>query len=117
MGCDIASVFGRDRAGAADVFGTEKDGKPLYELARAGIEVEREARQVTIVSLETLSFAYPNVVLKSAVLLKGTYIRTLAEDMGKAFGCGRAFEFIAAHQATGFAGRHDAGTVGSDGRG
>ena len=65
----------------------KKDGKPLYELARAGIEVEREARQVTIVSLETLSFAYPNVVLKVRCS-KGTYIRTLAEDMGKALGVG-----------------------------
>ena len=65
----------------------KKDGKPLYELARAGIEVEREARQVTIVSLETLSFAYPNVVL-NVRCSKGTYIRTLAEDMGKALGVG-----------------------------
>ena len=65
----------------------KKDGKPLYESARAGIEVEREARQVTIVSLETLSFAYPNVVLKVRCS-KGTYIRTLAEDMGKALGVG-----------------------------
>ena len=65
----------------------KKDGKPLYELARAGIEVEREARQVTIVSLETLSFAYPNVVLKVRCS-KGTYIRTLAEDLGRALACG-----------------------------
>ena len=65
----------------------KKDGKPLYELARAGVEVEREARQVTIVSLETLSFDYPNVRLKVRCS-KGTYIRTLAEDMGKALGVG-----------------------------
>jgi tRNA pseudouridine55 synthase len=65
----------------------KKDGKPLYELARAGIEVEREARQITIVSLETLSFDYPNVRIKVRCS-KGTYIRTLAEDMGKALGVG-----------------------------
>lgn len=65
----------------------KKDGKPLYELARAGIEVARDARQVRIVSLETLSFDYPNVVLKVRCS-KGTYIRTLAEDMGKALGVG-----------------------------
>ncbi len=65
----------------------KKDGKPLYELARAGIEVEREARRITIVSLETLSFEYPNVLLKVRCS-KGTYIRTLAEDMGKALNVG-----------------------------
>lgn len=65
----------------------KKDGKPLYELARAGIEVDRPARQVTIVSLETLSFDYPQVLLKVRCS-KGTYIRTLAEDMGKALGVG-----------------------------
>lgn len=65
----------------------KKDGKPLYELARAGIEVDRPTRQVTIVSLETLSFDYPQVLLKVRCS-KGTYIRTLAEDMGKALGVG-----------------------------
>ena len=65
----------------------KKDGKPLYELARAGVEVAREARQVTIVSLVTLSFDYPHVRLKVRCS-KGTYIRTLAEDMGKALGVG-----------------------------
>ena len=65
----------------------KQNGKPLYELARAGIEVEREARRITIVSLETLSFEYPNVLLKVRCS-KGTYIRTLAEDMGKALNVG-----------------------------
>ena len=65
----------------------KKDGKPLYELARAGVEVEREARQVTIVALETLKFDYPHVELKVRCS-KGTYIRTLAEDMGKVLGVG-----------------------------
>ena len=65
----------------------KQNGKPLYELARAGIEVEREARRITIVSLETLKFEYPNVLLKVRCS-KGTYIRTLAEDMGKALNVG-----------------------------
>ncbi len=65
----------------------KQNGKPLYELARAGIEVERDARRITIVSLETLSFEYPNVLLKVRCS-KGTYIRTLAEDMGKALNVG-----------------------------
>ncbi len=65
----------------------KQNGKPLYELARAGIEVAREARCITIVSLETLKFEYPNVLLKVRCS-KGTYIRTLAEDMGKALNVG-----------------------------
>jgi tRNA pseudouridine55 synthase len=67
----------------------KRDGKPLYELARQGIEVEREAREVIIHQLELLSF---DGVSASASLRvrcsKGTYIRTLAEDIGKALGCG-----------------------------
>ena len=65
----------------------KKDGKPLYEYARAGIEIEREARSVRILKLETLSFDYPNVVM-SVTCSKGTYIRTLAQDMGETLGVG-----------------------------
>ena len=65
----------------------KKDGKPLYEYARAGIEVKREARAVTILKLETLSFDYPHVVM-SVTCSKGTYIRTLAQDIGEALGVG-----------------------------
>ena len=64
-----------------------KDGKPLYEYARAGIEVERETRDVTIFKLETLSFDYPHVAM-SVTCSKGTYIRTLAQDMGEMLGVG-----------------------------
>jgi tRNA pseudouridine55 synthase len=69
----------------------KKDGKALYEYARAGIEVEREARQVTIYQLEVttamLDCAQP--AIKMIVRCsKGTYIRTLAEDIGEALGCG-----------------------------
>ena len=65
----------------------KKDGKPLYEYARAGIEVERETRDVTIFKLETLSFDYPHVAM-SVTCSKGTYIRTLAQDMGEMLGVG-----------------------------
>ncbi|TDR29054.1 tRNA pseudouridine(55) synthase TruB [Hydromonas duriensis] len=65
----------------------KKDGKPLYEYARAGVELEREARAVRILKLETISFDYPNVVM-SVTCSKGTYIRTLAQDMGEALGVG-----------------------------
>lgn len=65
----------------------KKDGKPLYEYARSGIEIEREARDVTIVSLKTISFDYP-VVVMDVTCSKGTYIRSLAQDMGEALGVG-----------------------------
>lgn len=69
----------------------KKDGKALYEYARAGIEVEREAREIVIYELNAAlvhvnseEFAIKLVVKCS----KGTYIRTLAEDIGEALGCG-----------------------------
>lgn len=70
----------------------KKDGKALYEYARAGIEVEREPRSVTIreLSLRLLPETdAARVELELQVLCsKGTYVRTLAEDIGQALGCG-----------------------------
>ncbi len=65
----------------------KRDGKPLYEYARAGITLEREARQVTIHSLELLSYEAPFLRL-AVTCSKGTYIRVLGEDIGRALGCG-----------------------------
>lgn len=65
----------------------KKDGRPLYELAREGIEIERPARPVTIYQLELLGFTEQTICLKVRCS-KGTYIRTLAEDIGKALGSG-----------------------------
>ena len=62
-------------------------GKPLYKLARRGIEVERRPRQVSIESIELLLFRLPEVRFR-VVCSKGTYIRTLASDIGTALGCG-----------------------------
>jgi len=64
----------------------KRDGKPLYEYARAGIEVEREPRRVTIHALELLSLTSLHAEIKVACS-KGTYIRTLAQDIGRALGC------------------------------
>ena len=68
----------------------KKDGKALYEYARAGIEIEREARQVTIYSIQIVATRLdeekPEVDLEVACS-KGTYIRTLGEDIGEALGC------------------------------
>ena len=65
----------------------KRDGKPLYEYARAGITLEREARDVTIHLLESLGFDAPYLRLRVSCS-KGTYIRVLGEDIGKALGCG-----------------------------
>ena len=63
------------------------NGKKLYELARAGKEVERQARPVTIYELEILDMALPVVKIRVACS-KGTYIRTLCADIGAKLGCG-----------------------------
>ncbi|CAG4919806.1 tRNA pseudouridine(55) synthase TruB [Paraburkholderia gardini] len=65
----------------------KRDGKPLYEYARAGQVVEREGRQVTIHVLELIACALPDVTFR-VTCSKGTYVRTLAEDIGEALGCG-----------------------------
>lgn len=65
----------------------KRNGRPLYELARQGIEVEREARAVTIHSIDLLDFAGDSLTLRVACS-KGTYIRVLAADIGAALGCG-----------------------------
>jgi tRNA pseudouridine55 synthase len=60
-------------------------GKKLYELARKGVVLEREAVQVTL-HIELLSYTYPSLQLRIACS-KGTYIRSLAHDLGAALGC------------------------------
>jgi tRNA pseudouridine55 synthase len=65
-------------------------GQPLYKLARAGQEVERAARRVTIHELEITDFRegeHPQVDVRVGCS-KGTYVRSLAEDLGQALGCG-----------------------------
>lgn len=65
----------------------KRDGRPLYELARKGIEVEREPRAVTIHAIDCLDFSGDLLTLRVACS-KGTYIRVLAADIGQALGCG-----------------------------
>jgi tRNA pseudouridine55 synthase len=62
-------------------------GKPLYRLARAGVEVPRRQRKVHISLLEISDFQLPSLTLEIACS-KGTYIRSLAHDIGQALGCG-----------------------------
>lgn len=62
-------------------------GRRLYQLAREGIQVERQPRQVDIRELKLLKFEDPHLEIE-VCCSKGTYIRTLAEDIGAALGCG-----------------------------
>jgi tRNA pseudouridine55 synthase len=62
-------------------------GQPLYKLARQGIEVERKPRTVTIYKLQLVEFRDDEFVL-DIICSKGTYIRSLAEDLGNRLGCG-----------------------------
>ncbi|MEO7393226.1 MAG: tRNA pseudouridine(55) synthase TruB [Ramlibacter sp.] len=67
----------------------KRDGKPLYEYARAGQEVEREARNVVVFNLTLAQLpGQPDAVAMVAKVSKGTYIRTLGEDIGESLGCG-----------------------------
>ena len=69
----------------------KKDGRALYEYARAGQEVEREARNVTVHELKLEQVHDPRAAVAIRLMArvsKGTYIRTLAEDIGEALGCG-----------------------------
>jgi tRNA pseudouridine55 synthase len=65
----------------------KRDGKPLYEYARAGVTLEREGREVMIHQLELLEFRAPFLSLR-VQCSKGTYIRVLGEDIGAALHCG-----------------------------
>ncbi|WP_317854194.1 tRNA pseudouridine(55) synthase TruB [Chakrabartyella piscis] len=64
------------------------NGKKLYELAREGKEIERKTRKITIHDIRIRQFLPPNQVEIDVDCTKGTYIRTLCADIGKALGCG-----------------------------
>ena len=68
----------------------KQDGQPLYKLARQGIEVERKARKVVIKQLELRAFRGGDKPEMDIYLecSKGTYVRSIAEDLGQALGCG-----------------------------
>ena len=88
---DLEVVLGRFRGPITQIppmySALKREGKPLYELARQGVEVERQPREVTIHELQLLDFSGNRCRLRVSCS-KGTYIRTLAEDIGNALGCG-----------------------------
>ena len=79
------------------------NGKRLYDLARQGIEIEREKRPVTITELELLSADDTQHIYQIDVACsKGTYIRTLCADIGEALGCGAIMTALRRTEAAGF---------------
>jgi tRNA pseudouridine55 synthase len=103
---DASAVSEQDVAAALDAFRGEieqvpsmfsaikHEGQPLYKLARKGLEVERKVRRVVIKRLELLAFrpgegpqGHPEVDIELECS-KGTYVRSIAEDLGKALACG-----------------------------
>ena len=100
--CDASGVTREDVSSALESFrgdimqvppmysALKHEGQPLYKLARAGIEVERKSRPVTIYELNLLDFRPGRAAELDLEILcsKGTYIRSIAEDLGKSLGCG-----------------------------
>lgn len=77
-------------------------GKALYEYARAGVEIERKSREITIHSIDMLGFSDDQIVIRVACS-KGTYIRTLGEDIGAMLGCGAYLTQLRRIKSGGFA--------------
>jgi len=82
----LASFMGTQMQIPPMVSALKRDGKPLYEYARQGIVLEREPREITIKQLDLLNMT-PMTAEVQVLCTKGTYIRTLAQDIGRALGC------------------------------
>ncbi len=83
----IASFVGKQEQVPPMFSAKKQNGKRLYKLARQGVEVEREAKEINIESIEIDEINIPHVKF-TVKCSKGTYIRTLAADIGKKLGCG-----------------------------
>ena len=84
----VLARFNGEIAQVPSMFSALKyQGKPLYDLARQGITIERKARKITIYSAEIKNFT-PTTFSLEVHCSKGTYIRSLVEDIGLALGCG-----------------------------
>lgn len=106
VGCDeVAAVLPRFTGEIEQIppmhSALKHQGRPLYEYARAGIEIERPARRVHIRALELVECSPPRVVL-DVQCSAGTYIRTLAQDIGAALGCGAHLTALTRTAAGGF---------------
>ncbi len=99
----IPSFIGRQLQTPPMYSAVKVNGRPLYDLARKGKEVERAQREIEIYSISLLEFDAGAQTAKIEVYCgKGTYIRTLINDMGAAFGCGAAMSSLRRICASGF---------------
>lgn len=102
---DVIAVFDRFRGEIEQMppmySAIQIDGKRLYDLARQGIEIEREKRKVTIYNLEYISHK-DNEYTIDVKCSKGTYIRSLIDDIGKALGCGAVMTSLRRTLSNGF---------------
>lgn len=71
----------------------KKDGVPLYKMARRGLEIERDPRKIHIFNFEVLDFDNPLAAFRIEST-KGTYVRTLAHDLGKTLGIGGSLDAL-----------------------
>ncbi|MBQ5564299.1 MAG: tRNA pseudouridine(55) synthase TruB [Clostridia bacterium] len=101
---DILSKFRGDILQKPPMYSAvSKNGVRLYELARKGIEIEREARPVTISKLELLEFDESTQCGKLQIACsKGTYIRVICDDIGKELQCGCVMTALRRTKACGF---------------
>lgn len=104
---EIQAVLPQFRGGILQVppmtSALKKDGVRLYDLARQGIEVDREARPVTIYELELLEYNEKEGLLTlHCACSKGTYIRTLCDDLGRELGCGAVMTALRRTAAAGY---------------
>ncbi len=79
----------------------KKGGVPLYKLARKGVVVEREPKEITIDKIEVTSMELPIVVM-NIICSRGTYIRTLCHDIGEELGCGAHLKDLQRTESAGF---------------
>lgn len=77
------------------------DGKKLCDLARAGVTVERKARDITVYGIDVISIELPRVTMR-VKCSKGTYIRTICHDIGQKLSCGAAMEQLTRTRAAGY---------------
>ncbi len=83
----LASYIGEIEQVPSMFSAIKQNGQPLYKLARQGIEVKRKARKIRIISLQLVEFSEDELVL-NIECSKGTYVRSLAQDIGEDLGCG-----------------------------
>ena len=89
----LATFTGKQQQTPPMYSALKHNGRPLYEYARKGIHIERKSRPITIFEINLLNFSISESIPEKMIEIqvhcsKGTYIRTLCEDIGQALGCG-----------------------------